>query len=330
MNHEEIKSAAEGLCNYVKGGCGVSSLAEDMEPLMVGQLEFGKLRPLKLMSSAPAKFVGVDCSTIRLMGGNRFGVYVLRAAVTLVGRDRKVEMKFEEHVKTVTGDKIRRKRTLENLRLEYESELGLHVANSLDGGDYLLLDGTSNFGREENQRRFKLELYEKCRGKGIVLLAISKKTTAMTSRGVDFLSSLLAEDIKERVWLYHPFQEADPHEHLYGDFSFVKLSPLNCVAFRCDVMDYLTGGDLVETLSPLTAISQDARCLGYPICLYLAHNEGKVASPKLLHYRDVVKREVHACDPDVLRKVLIEEVLANFRDQAFYGLKNPWEVQEFV
>jgi len=329
MLDEEINSAVDGLCRYVEEGVGVGCLTEDMEPLMVGRLEWEKLKPLKLVSSVNANFVGVDCSTIRLIPGNRFGVYVLRAAFAKIGVDRRPVLKFEEHIQLVTGDEINRMRSLEGLRFKYESELAIKVLDELNEGDFLLLDGTSDFGDKE-QRRFSKKVYHECRGKGIILLTFAKNTKVMTPNGINFLTMLLTEDIKDQVWLYHPFKEANKDEHRYGDISFVKLSPLWPAAFRCDIMDYLLGGDLTTTLSELTAISQDASCLGYPVCLYLAHKECQAASPKLLYYRDLMEGELKKRDPNILRKVLTEETLASFRSQVLYGLKNPWEVMEPV
>jgi hypothetical protein len=124
------------------------------------------------------------------------------------------------------------------------------------------------------------------------------------------------------VWLYHPYAKANIVEHLYCDISFVKLNALAPIAFRCDIIEYLNDTDLVELISPLTALSQDARCFGYPVCLYLAHHFTKTASPKLTYYREILERELRKEHPDALRKLLTEEMLANFRSQVLYGAKH--------
>jgi len=217
-------------------------------------------------------------------------------------------------------------RELERLRYDYESDMGLRLIDRVDEGDYLLLDGWSSFGKE---RRFSLDLYNECRKRGINLLTFSKKTNAMTLKGTDFLSALLTEDMNKEVWLYHPYSKANTDEHLYGDISFVKLNASTPIAFRCDIMEYLTDTNLAELISPLTALAQDARCLGYPICLYLAHDSTKVASPKLLYYRDFLERELREKNPKVLRKLSQEEMLANFRSRILYGTKHIWELEGF-
>ena len=82
----------------------------------------------------------------------------------------------------------------------------------------------------------------------------------------------------------------------------------------------------MRLLSPLTSISVDPRCLGYPICLYLAHNFAKVDSDaKLLYHRDLVEK---ALDREgLLESLKMEEALSNFRSE-LYGRKYPWELEE--
>jgi hypothetical protein len=117
----------------------------------------------------------------------------------------------------------------------------LSLLDQLDRDDYLILDGGSFFGGTTG---FSENLYEECRRRGIRLLAIPKRTpSTLTLKGTDFLATLLTKHI-EGVWFYHPYDEANTDEHLYGDISFVKLNALTPIAFRCDIMEYLTDNDL--------------------------------------------------------------------------------------
>lgn len=321
---DEIRSTAEGLCKYAeKGRVVVDSLVTETEPIMAHEPKPELLKPLKVFSSVEKVFAAVDCSTIPLMRGNNFGAYMFRASSTLVQSQhvKEVNWSYKEHFQPVYGDEVYRMAKLQSIRLDYESRMGLSLLDQLDRDDYLILDGGSYFG---GTKGFSESLYGECRKRGIKLLAISKRTSARTLKGTDFLATLLTKYM-DGVWLYHPYDVANTDEHLYGDISFVKLSALTPIAFRCDIMEYLTGNDLDELISPLTALSQDARCLGYPICLYLAHQFTKTASPKLLHYREVLERELGEKAPDILRKLLVEETLANFRSQVLYGAKHIWE-----
>jgi hypothetical protein len=69
------------------------------------------------------------------------------------------------------------------------------------------------------------------------------------------------------IWVYYPVRKADKDRSLYGDIAIVKLRADSSNVFRCDIMDYLTNQDVTELLSPLTSVSEDPRCIGYPISL---------------------------------------------------------------
>ncbi|MDH5690573.1 MAG: DNA double-strand break repair nuclease NurA [Candidatus Bathyarchaeota archaeon] len=322
---KEIKSTADCLCTYAEKGRAIGSLVTVTEPIMAHEPKLELLKPLKVFSSVDKVFAAVDCSTIPLMRGNNFGAYVFRVAATLVKPQsgKEVNWSYEEHFQSVVGNEVHRKARLQSIRFDYESKMGLPLLDKLDRDDYLILDGGSYFG---GTRGFSVSLYEECRKRGIKLLTVSKKTqSTMTSKGTDFLATLLTKCMDKGVWLYHPFAKAKSDEHLYGDISFIKLNLLTPIAFRCDIMEYLADTDLVELVSPLTALSQDARCFGYPVCLYLAHHFTKTASPKLTYYREVLERELREKHPDALRKLLVEEMLANFRSQVLYGAKHLWD-----
>lgn len=49
----------------------------------------------------------------------------------------------------------------------------------------------------------------------------------------------------------------------------------------------------------------------------------------MLHYREILERELSEKDPNMFRKLLIEEMLANFRSQVLYGTKHIWEWEGF-
>ncbi len=321
----EIKATAEGLCTYAEKGRSVDFLSRDTEPILVHETKLELLRPLRVFSSVDNVFAAVDCSTIPLMRGNNFGAYIFRVSAALVKpqKGKAVNWSYEEHFQSVVGNEVHRKAKLQNIRLDLESKMALPLLQNLARDDYLILDGGSYFG---GSRGFSVNLYEECRKRGIRLLTFSKTTQSTTTpKGTDFLATLLTKCMDRGVWLYHPFAKANLEEHLYGDISFVRLNELTPMAFRCDIMEYLAEADLVELVSPLTSLSQDARCLGYPVCLYLAHQFTKTASPKLTYYREILERELQKKYPDALRKLLLEEMLANFRSQVLYGAKHTWE-----
>jgi len=323
----------KALKNYVdKGALGNSAVQmHKPEPISYSpQLQ----KPLDFLRSFEGKFVAVDCSTKPLMRGNRFGVYLLRVAYASVNPSEKENpvtwgpSPLEERICTAIGDDILRGEQLARLRFEFESKLAETLLPQLDSLDYLLLDGASYFGRPED-RRFTFALYEKAQRRSLKFLTISKNSPSLIDdKGRDFVTNVAVQICTAKTWVYHPIKElkADLHKHRFGDVSFVKLNPGSFRVFRCDILDYLAQGNIVQLLSPLTSISDDPRCLGYPTSLYLAHNFSKVDSEaKLLHYRDLVEKTL--ADDGLLNSLKMEEALSNFRSE-LYGQKYPWELEE--
>lgn len=337
--NDDLGSMVKKLKDYVDKGTLDSSAVGMEEPEPVSYFPQVQ-KPLDFLRSYKGKFIAVDCSTKPLMRGNRFGVYLIRVAYASVNPSEKRNSvtwgpsPLQERISTAVGDDVSRGKKLERLRFEYESELAETLLPQLDSSDYLLLDGVSYFGRPED-RRFALALYEKARKKNLKFMAISKNSPSLIDvKGRDLIAKIAVEISTATAWVYHPIEElkADPHKSRFGDGSLVKLNPESFRVFRCDIMDYLTQGDIVQLLSPLTSISDDPRCLGYPVPLYLAHNFAKVSSEaKLLWYRNLVEKALVDADEELLNYLKFEEALSNFRSE-LYGRKYPWELeeQEFV
>jgi len=323
------------LKDYVDNGA-LNSSAVDMEKSESIFYSPELQKPLNFLRSFESKFVAVDCSTKPLMRGNRFGVYLLRVAYASVNPSEKENpvtwgpCPLQERICAVKGDEITRRRQLERLRFEYESELAETLLSQLDSSDYLLLDGVSYFGRPED-RRFALALYEKAHRRSLKFLAISKNSPSLLDdKGRDLRAQIAVDMSTAIAWVYHPIKElkADPHRNRFGDGSLVKLNPESFRIFRCDIMNYLAEGNIVQLLSPLTSISDDPRCLGYPVSLYLAHNFAKVDSEaKLLYCRELVENALADVDEELLNYLKMEEALNNFRSE-LYGRRYPWELEE--
>ena len=232
--------------------------------------------------------MAVDCSTRTLRRANNWGIYLLRvSSADVKGRD--VNWNFEERMYTLVGEAYVRRRLLQDARLELESEMGLRILGNSDKNTYLLLDGASYFGGE---RKFRASLHEKCEKNGIRLLTISKQSPMLRDeRGRDFAAAayMLAE---APTWVYHPIVKANPHEHLYGDVSLMKIWEESQRVFRCDIMAYLKDYSVEELLSPLTVIAEDPRCMGYPVVLWLAHDFSTPSESQLLYYHDLAETEL--------------------------------------
>jgi hypothetical protein len=190
---------------------------------------------------------------------------------------------------------------------------------ALDTGDYLLLDGPSFFGKE---RGFSVSLYEICKNNEIRLLAVSKQSSAFhDEKGRDFMASVYLLS-SYPIWVYYPAGKANTDEHLYGDASVVKLCQDSPRFFRCDIMEYLTNREVDELLSPLTFISEDPRCLGYPIPLWLAHDFSRPSDSMLLHHYAQVEETL--ANAGLRDRLCIEELSCNFPD-ALHRINYPYK-----
>jgi hypothetical protein len=122
--------------------------------------------------------------------------------------------------------------------------------------------------------------------------------------------------------VYHPIREADKDQSLYGDISLVKLYEEGQRIFRCDIMDYLTEQEIGELLSPLTFVSEDPRCIGYPVTLWLAHEFSAPSESMLLHYHDQVEKELGSTG--LLEVLCREELTCSFVDE-LHGVRHAFE-----
>lgn len=299
------------------------------EPAIAIKPDISKIKPLKKITAYFGQFLAVDCSTRTLKRANNWGVYLMRPCYALI-EGRNVKWGYTERVTTAVGDAYTRGDYLEDVRVELESQTALALINSelssnhgnrRSTGDYVLLDGGGYFG---GGKKFRVSLYEECQKREINLLAVSKRSPILhDEKGRDFMATtgMLAP---YPTWVYSFVKEADKEENLYGNISVVKLHGESLRIFRCDIMDYLSSRDVVDILSPLTSVSEDPRCLGYPIPLFLAHNFSAPSEAMLLYYYDQVE--------SVLKKAGIfdllkgEELACNFPDE-LHGAKHAFELE---
>lgn len=337
---EDLVKMEKKLTEYINKGRVVGFHEVREEPVMAVKPDKSKIKPLVKMKNYEGNFLAVDCSTRTLKRANNWGVYLMRVAYASV-EGRNVVWGYEESIASIVGDRRARSNFLMDRRLQLESEMALKILHEeskgsvsmgsealrgLSEGDYILLDGASFFG---GKRGFYTLLYEEALRKKVNLFAISKQSpTLLDEKGRDFMAAtcMLAS---YPAWIYYPVREANKDKHLYGNVSLVKLCHDSLRAFRCDIMEYLTDREANELVSPLTSVSEDPRCLGYPVALWLAHDFSSPSDSKLLHYHyQVEEMLVDAGLLDVLR---LEELSCNFPDE-LHGVKHPfrWERIEHV
>ena len=307
------------LRRYVDKGRleGASEVKE--EPMVKVKPDPSLVKPLFRKTDSKGSFIAVDCSTRTLKRANNWGIYLMRPACAVV-KNRVVSWSFRERVCTVIGDAYTRSNFLTDFRIELESRMALELLHSKDTipyyedsdprSNYLLLDGGGYFGGE---RKFRVSLYEECEKTGINLLAICKNSPSLhDDRGRDLIASVSMLS-SLGIWVYYPVRRADKDKSLYGDIAVIKLCADSSHIFRCDVMDYLIEKDISELISPLTCVSEDPRCIGYPISLFLAHEFSAPSDSMLLSYHDLIEERLAAAN--LLGNLRKEERCSSFADE---------------
>lgn len=313
---------------YVDKGRVSSGTEAQEEPMINATPDASLLKVLTRQTDFSGNFMAVDCSTRTIKRANNWGIYLMRPSFAIV-RQRVVNWGFKERLCTVVGDAHARSNFLTDVRIELESEIALgllqnhndafYYEHSDTRSNYLLLDGGGYFGGD---RKFRVSLYDQAEKMGLLLLAVSKNSPSLhDNKGRDFIATV-ASLSPSGIWVYHPVRKADKDKSLYGDISIVKLCGDSPRVFRCDIMDYLTNQDLPALLSPLTSISEDPRCIGYPISLYLAHDFSAPSDSMLLSYTDLVEERLN--DNGLLESLKREEMCCSFADE-LHGLKHAFQ-----
>jgi hypothetical protein len=328
----DLISLKSKLKTYVDRGRQIGFSDVKSQPLIITKPDRNKIKPLKKVKYHNSRFLAVDCSTRTLKRANNWGIYLMRVAYASV-ENRIVNWGYDESIICAVGDRRYRSNFLIDERLQLESELALKLLHEeptkgtnnqgtlreIGEGDYVLLDGASFFG---GKRGFHTSLYEESIRKKVNLLAVSKQSPMLCDeKGRDFMASTSVLS-SYPLWIYHPVKEANMQEHLYGDVSLVKLCQDSQHVFRCDIMESLVSSNVSELLSPLTSLSEDPRCLGYPVTLWLAHEFSGASSSKLLQYYDLIEKTLS--EEGILDTLRMEELSCSFADK-LHGLTNPFE-----
>lgn len=332
---EDLTEMKRKLSEYIDKGLVIGNQQTREEPEMTAKLDKSKFKSLERIDGCDARFYAVDCSTRTLKRANNWGVYLMRAAYALV-KEREVDWDYKERLYAVLGDARTRSNFLTDVRIELESKMALELLQTKPDflyyehtnprSNYLLLDGGGYFGGE---RKFRVALYEKCEKDAINLLAISKNSPSLhDEKGRDFIASTSTASPYD-IWVYHPVRKADKDKSLYGNITIVKLCKDSNHVFRCDIMEYLTNREVSELLSPLTCISEDPRCVGYPVTLLLAHEFSAPSDSMLLAYHDQIEETLD--NEGLLETLRNEEISCKFADE-LHGIRYPfeWEMIEYV
>ena len=333
---QDLLETKTKLKEYIDRGRKIGYHDIKLQPLISVKPDKTKIKPLKKVETCVSRFLAVDCSTRTLKRAHNWGIYLMRVAYASV-EGRNVNWGYDESIVSTVGDRRYRSNFLIDQRLQLESEMALKILHEestgdimpnkkplrgLGEGDYVLLDGASFFG---GKRGFHISLHEEALRKKVNLLAVSKQSPMLCDeKGRDFMAStgMLAP---YPLWVYHPVKEVNMAEHLYGDVSLVKLCEDSQHVFRCDIMKSLTSSGVSERLSPLTSLSEDPRCLGYPVTLWLAHEFSGASNSKILQYYDLIEKKLS--DEGILETLRREELSCSFADK-INGITRPYAGDE--
>jgi len=133
---EDLAEMKKKLGEYVNKGRVIGFHEVRKEPVIAVTPDKSKIKPLRKMKSCDVHFMAVDCSTRTLKRANNWGIYLFRTAYALVRR-RDVHWDYEERVHTVVGDAYVRRKILQDVRLNLESEIALRLVRDADESNYL-------------------------------------------------------------------------------------------------------------------------------------------------------------------------------------------------
>jgi len=137
------------LKSYVDKGQTVDFVNIKDEPKIAVKPTQANIIPLNKIKTCDVHFFAVDCSTRTLKRANNWGIYVLRVSYATV-RKRDVDWGFKEGIRTIKGDPYVRRKILQEIRLQLESEMALGLLHETSKNDYILLDGASYFAGKGN------------------------------------------------------------------------------------------------------------------------------------------------------------------------------------
>jgi hypothetical protein len=317
---------------YIDDGRRIGNKDFKEQRVIVTKPNIAKIKPLKKIQHCGSQFLAVDCSTRALKRAHNWGIYLMRVAYASI-EGRNVNWGYDESLVGTVGDRRYRSNFLMDRRLQIESEMALKLLQEKPNGiiestektlrglcenDYILLDGASFFG---GKRGFYTTLYDNAIRKKINLLAVSKQSPMLCDeKGRDFIASTSTLS-PHSLWVYYPVKKANMAKHLYGDVSIMKLCEDSQHVFRCDIMKSLTSREVSEFISPLTSLSEDPRCLGYPVALWLAHEFSESSNSKILQYYDLIEKELS--NDGILETLRREELSCSFADK-IHGISRPY------
>jgi hypothetical protein len=186
------------------------------------------------------------------------------------------------------------------IRDTLEYFVAMEMAEGLDAGDVIVLDGTLRV-RHASHDEILIRLMNICNLRGILLAAVTKRTALTWGRGHPIVPA--AEGLARRLQIAEPWYVClsgmndllDRQEsHLWkqrGDQYIARLHPRSQRAFKIEVPPRASPRTIERIFSALAAYADDGRVTGYPYPLLDAHLTTKIGQDAVEQIRqDLVKR----------------------------------------
>ncbi len=155
--------------------------------------------------------------------------------------------------------------------------VALRLADTLDAGDLLLLDGALTASHASHQPVL-LDLLKRCGRRGVLLAAVTKRSSVTWGSGYPLVPA--AAGLADRCGIDHPWFVGIPDSLLeaprfkewqQGAIFVARLHPKACRAFKVELPRYAQAEAVERTFAALARYSDDGRIAGYPVPLLEAH-----------------------------------------------------------
>lgn len=178
-----------------------------------------------------------------------------------------------------------------------EWQMARMVAETLEGGDMLVMDG-SLMTLDRTESRYAQDLYETASRRGVIVCALAK-TSGLTTRGGEPLLSRVREISSETGYGRWRIDVADRMSaHDRGFVMVVKLHPNAAFSFRFEILREQSGrmdeAEKDHVLASLAANSGDLSFLGYPYGLVDADRYAQVRNRDVVTCRRLLESRMRA------------------------------------
>jgi len=290
-------------------------------PVKFNAVNFHEIKPGLFDLNEAGEVAFIDGGNIEIIGNNNFSLQLMRTYWAKYMGDKRIKAKksdyfvlissivnksihfkievfddsfekIEENV--VSADNEQKPESGVNLiRRIYEIRAVKEISENLNKG-IIVLDGNLSSTHQEEEEELK-KAFNTVFDKDIVLLGITKSSSAVTDTGVSLVGYLHSIAEKD-AWYYHPlFTKGGSKVDLY----VAKLHPRSRFAFMVDISK---PADTAVVFNTLAYHARDPTFLGYPYGLLEADRSARCQENEKDHLR--IKFMQHFKDKHKISKIL--------------------------